>query len=462
MLKALKWTVDALGALIGGLWLLLLYVFTIWVAVGSLTAIQVRGDLGSAEEAVSFDRVSRAMQKYEQRVATIQDQVARLNFLDRTYYDMELTLRQVRHLIGVQGDYVNVWQDALTPEFVAAKVDCAVDAAGAMDPKLCELIDRYDGLAAAADRYETNGLGDPYEKIRAEAATQIERLEATEPMFRYFETYRFFRDWNYRTFLHVPHEVLVLVLTMAMGMLGSVVTMTWLFIRKTGETTVRRFLILPFIGSMSAVVIYVFLSAGQLTLTSGEPQDSLNPFVLSFIGIISGLLSERAYNRIADVGGNFFKIDDGQPRWGLNLSQALDAAGVTTAELALHLDTTEEEAARIVDEATTATLVQQRLIAACLRRNPREIFTDQPPDGPSAQAAAAHVIVPDVVGLDAAAAAARLREAGLEPGEPREAAHPSAAPGTVLDQSLPARSRAGRGAVVTLTLAAGPAPTATG
>jgi hypothetical protein len=455
MLKLLHWTAQTFGALVGGIWLMVLYVLTIWISVGSLSAIQVRTELQSADRAFSFDNVQRAQEKLNQQIAAINRRVDSLNTINRIYYDMEQKLRQVQFMIGAEEEQIDVWQYALRPEFIAVQTQCKIDPAATGAPELCDAVEAYDALAAEADRVERQGF-DPVEKIRAEAREQIEKLEAEEPLFKYFQTYAFFRDWNYKTFLHVPHEVLVLLLTMAMGMLGSVVTMTWLFIRQDSGMTIRRFLILPFIGSMSAFVIYVFLSAGQLTLTAGDTSDSLNPFVLSFVGIISGLLSERAYNRIADVGSNFFKIDDGTPRWALNLKAAMEAAGVTTAEIARHLGITEEEAGRIVDEATTATLPQQRLIAACLRRNLRDIFTDVPPDGPAALAAAELVAVPDLAGLDAAAARAALREAGLEFGTRAEAPDAAAAPGAVVAQSLPAQSRAARGARVDVTVATPP------
>ena len=147
----------------------------------------------------------------------------------------------------------------------------------------------------------------------------------------------------------IPSPVLVLMLTMGMGLLGSVVTMTWSFVRRDGDLTVRRFLTLPFVGMMSAFIIFIFINAGQLTLTADGTAAKLNQFVLSFVGIISGLLSERAYARISDVGSNFFKVDAGVSRWGARLQQAMIEKGVTSAELARHLLTSEEEVKRIAD-----------------------------------------------------------------------------------------------------------------
>lgn len=459
MLKFLVRFAFTVGAVLGGVYLILLYVFTIWISVGSLSAIQVRGELQGQDQAFSFDNVQRAQEKLDARVARITRQVENLNVLNRSYYDMEQKLRQVQFLIGSQEEHLDVWRYPLTPEFVANQTQCDLDPAKISNTLICDLIDQYQVLVVEVDKLERQGFDDPFDKINFEAQAQIEKLQTDEPLFKYFETYKFFETWNYRTFLHVPHQVLVLLLTIAMGMLGSVVTMTWLFIRQDSGLTLRRFIILPFIGSMSAFIILIFLSAGQLTLTAGDTNDSLNPFVLSFVGIISGLLSERAYNRIADVGSNFFKVDDGQPRWGLNLQAAMDAAGVSTADLARHLVTTEEEAGRIVSESTTATLQQQRLIAACLRRDPRELFTDLPPDGPVARADAVGIAVPDLAGLDAEAAGRALREIGLRLGDRAEVEDAAAPAGTIVRQRPAPGDLALRGARVGVTLAAAPSQT---
>jgi hypothetical protein len=53
--------------------------------------------------------------------------------------------------------------------------------------------------------------------------------------------------------------------------------------------------------------------------------------------------------------------------------------GVTSAELARHLLTSEEEVKRIADESIAATFEQQRLIAACLRMPIRDLFSDTEP-----------------------------------------------------------------------------------
>ncbi len=141
----------------------------------------------------------------------------------------------------------------------------------------------------------------------------------------------------------------------------------------------RRFTLLPFVGGTSAIMVLIFLQAGQLTLTGGGSTDTLDPFVLSFFGIISGLLSERAYEKVSQIGSNIFSVEDRQQRWGIGLAEHLKAVGLDVGDLAMHLHTGVDEAESIVHGQAPASLDQQRVIGALLRRSHREIFTDIPP-----------------------------------------------------------------------------------
>jgi hypothetical protein len=469
---------GAVGTVLGGVWLLALYGFTLWISAGSLSAIQLRADLeddvAPGGEVVSFSDVQRAEQKYNTQLNFIYNQTSEIyrkideaNTVDDAYFEVDANMRSVAEMIGLDGDLIDPVAFSNGPDFSKAQAQCNIGSASAAaddaDP-VCGLINAHYELLAQANKLDSSESYEQYSAANEEALVQmaeiegqIEELRRSEPLSRHFDNYAFFRTiWGYETLLRMPQHVLVLILTLAMGMLGSVVTMTWLFIRQDTGLSARRFLILPFIGSMSAFIILIFISAGQLTLTAGDAQDSLNPFVLSFVGIISGLLSERAYTRISDVGSSFFAVDDGQPRWGFRLKEALESVGVSIPELAKHLGTTEEEAGRIVSESTTATLTQQRLIAACVRRNVRELFTDVPPDGPAADTLGAPVIMPDLTGLDPAVLKKVLEDIGLRQGERAEAPSEEVAAGFVMAQSPSPGSRVPRKTRVDYTVALAP------
>jgi hypothetical protein len=476
MRKVLHAIVSTIGIVLGGLWLLALYGFTLWISAGSLSAIQLRADLvndvAPGGEVVSFSDVQRAEQKYNTQLNFIYSKTSEIyrrideaNVVQNAYFKVDDNMRAIADALGVDGTFIDPVTFSNGPEFSAAEARCISSDPGQDDPfGVCGLIDTHTNLLTDARKIDSTEAYERYSAANEEARVQfaeierqIEELRNSEPLSRHFDNYAFFRTiWGYETLLRMPQHVLVLILTLAMGMLGSVVTMTWLFIRQDTGLSARRFLILPFIGSMSAFIILIFISAGQLTLTAGDAQDSLNPFVLSFVGIISGLLSERAYTRISEVGSSFFAVDDGQPRWGFRLREALESVGVSIPELAKHLGTTEEEAGRIVSESTTATLTQQRLIAACVRRNVRELFTDVPPDGPAGDASEAPIIMPDLTGLDPAVLKKVMEDIGLRLGERAEAPAGEVAAGLVMAQSPSAGSRVPRKTRVDYTVAIAP------
>jgi hypothetical protein len=396
MVKLFQGLVAAVGTLLGGAYLLSLYGFTIWASVGALNAIQLReeleGDATTADRSlITYVEVDRAWQQFVTKVDSIA--ATKIPFDEETGLNQSQILAEQREIVvrlantfgendtlAASGDLW--WAYMETDESFGRKVACESPANTAAPDGFCGDIASYWYLE---DKY--------FQLVRASQADELERelqhqaqqeaIVTDTPLYKYFSQIEFFDQFGLKWLLMIPEQSLILVLTMAMGMLGAVVTMTWLYIRQDASLSLRRFFVLPFIGSMSAIIVLVFISAGKLTLTAGASQDALNPFVLSFVGIISGLLSERAYTRISTVGSNFFNVDDDNPRWATaRLREAMDASDLSVAELARHLGTTEEEAGRIANESTTATLTQQRLIAATVRRAVRDIFTDLPPDAP--------------------------------------------------------------------------------
>jgi hypothetical protein len=384
--QAVRGTRGLIATLFGGLYLILLYGFTVWAVVGSLSAILVRDRLAAAtqQEGISFAEVQQAQDRF---FALSSQAWAPLQEADR--WNLELTelqqaiehkVQQIQSLEPPPPIEAAAFEESIRFEEIARP---CIDTRLIPSSPACKLVAQYYDLRGEHDKLAALLEGVSFDALYADAIQKEAELRASEPLAPFFDTYQFFGIMPfYQNFLHVPLDILVLQLTMVMGVLGGVITMTWSFIRKDSGFTFRRFLILPVVGGMSAFVIFVFIKAGQLTLSAGNPADAdpLNPFALSFVGIISGLLSERAYARMAEVAGNFFLVNEDKPRFGIRLRAAMEAAGVTEDELAGYLRLSEEETNRILDEKAAAAPLHQQLIAACLRRPIRDIFTDLPPE----------------------------------------------------------------------------------
>ncbi len=105
----------------------------------------------------------------------------------------------------------------------------------------------------------------------------------------------------------IPSVLLSILLSLSMGGLGSLVTVTisYLKIKSTNAADVNysMYVFRPMLGSIMALVVYISIKSGQMSFF-GEMSSELSPFLLSFIGVLSGLLSEKFYRRFVKYGSN--------------------------------------------------------------------------------------------------------------------------------------------------------------
>ena len=358
------------------------------MVVGTLAAFQIRDELRRTEGAPTFPDVERSYNHYKIRerdlfaeydaAIKLQTDLDKLNQkLNATFFDLQQSV--------TPGSAASLDEFYHSPEFIDFPSQCEKDQS--LENNDCDLLFSWYNLVNQYNEKEKNLANVNFERLWAAAIIKVNKLRADERLSKHFDTYEFFAFTDeednlfvsYMFLLNLPLQISILLLTIIMGVLGSVITMTWSFIKQDEYFTFRRFIILPLVGGMSAFIIFVFIKAGQLTLTGGSGEEPLNPFVLSFVGIISGLLSERAYARMSQVGTNFFRTGEEHPRYGIRMREALDAAGVSEQELATYLQLSDEDTAKIIDGKAAAGADQQQLIAACLRRDIRELFTDLPP-----------------------------------------------------------------------------------
>ena len=59
----------------------------------------------------------------------------------------------------------------------------------------------------------------------------------------------------------------------------------------------------PFLGMIVALAMYVLVKSGLSSIVDSTAED-LSPFLISFLGIVSGMLSEQAYKKLASTGNN--------------------------------------------------------------------------------------------------------------------------------------------------------------
>ncbi|MBC7950303.1 MAG: hypothetical protein H7Z12_00595 [Rhodospirillaceae bacterium] len=187
------------------------------------------------------------------------------------------------------------------------------------------------------------------------------------------------RAFGYAWLFAVPSEVLTLILALVLGALGSALHMTKVVLEAKEKPSGAWYIIRPCQGVIMALVVFVLLKAGQLTMAAGD-SDALNPFFVAFVGIVSGLLSPDAYQLIQRAGASIIPASTEEgARWAFGLAQAMNAAGMDTATLAAGIGVKEDEFANWVAETAPVPPREQALIAAWLHGDGRTLFTADPP-----------------------------------------------------------------------------------
>mgnify|MGYP000264409977 FL=1 len=156
------------------------------------------------------------------------------------------------------------------------------------------------------------------------------------------------------------------------------------------------------------------------------------------------------------VGKNFFSVETEELRWGVRLKEAMTQAGISLTDLALYLAVDEDRVENIVEEKLAATLYQQQLIAACLRRNTRELFTDVPPVS-NKPTATEQITVPVLAGKDISLCKQTLEGLALTLNDPKQAASDDVLAGKVINQQPIAGELVARNSAIDITISSGPA-----
>ena len=184
-----------------------------------------------------------------------------------------------------------------------------------------------------------------------------------------------------------PGQLLTLLLTLSMGALGSLNYITRDYFNPKPNRTFSWYLFRPFLGMVTAVAVFVLAKAGQLTISDGSIGDSaaenLNPYFISFLAIISGLLSEQATEKIRSVGAGLFQSETpdraGAARWAVNLRARIDERGKSDEQLVEFIEHSSADIEAWIAEKRAVPADAQRSIASWLGVPIRGLFTDLPP-----------------------------------------------------------------------------------
>lgn len=182
-----------------------------------------------------------------------------------------------------------------------------------------------------------------------------------------------------------PPEVLALSLVIMMGVLGSLLQIVHSFFRQDVSEGFGIYFVRIAAGGVTALVIFIVAKSGIPIVADASRLGGdapINPYFISFLAIVSGLLSEQAIASVQARGAQFFPSNPAidVERWSRDdLTQRASSGSNTIAELAGFLGLDPKSTTDILNGSDKATGNQQKTIAAYLHGSIREIFTDIAP-----------------------------------------------------------------------------------
>lgn len=452
MKNAFSWVSNSIGAILVGIFLIYMYLGIGGLVVTSLSAFQARTELSNLDEDITFEQVIVAKARLEAAEKNILEDLRSEDAIGRVERAIDAKVEEIKD------SYVSIKDDfglrLLPASIILTRVqaECASDKG----PRFCLMLAQYDAAERELRQLVQMGEAERFAQLENAAYNRVFDLYSNEKLSRFFSEVSFFQgvegsdilglSSGFGSFITMPKQILVFIVTIAMGALGALMTVTWLFLRKEIRSP-RMIFLLPLVGSMSAFVIFVVVKAGQITITAGTGDEPLSPFFLSFVGIVSGLLSERAYTRVSEIGSRFLSVDQEEPRWGIRLAEALEKSDLATRELAEMIGVSDKSMENVINGSAPASRAQQKLIAVALRNRPNELFTDIPPDTNTT------TLVPNLIGQKTEKARVAVENAGLKMKllEARFVAGKSFE--TILEQSPQPTTEVAKGAVISVVVA---------
>ena len=213
--------------------------------------------------------------------------------------------------------------------------------------EVAELQAQLDGLTARIQAEKASadqGVVAIYQVLgvtagAADAATTRERIENLISEMQGFKESVKGRMYE---ITKLPREVVILLLVLSMGVLGSALYMVSQFDENYQQFSWAEKILRPGLGAITALVLYIVVKAGILVVGDASRLGGsapVNPYFIAFVAIIAGFMSENALAAIRTVGSSFLTrgADSSvQRRWTISdLTPSLTKTGKTVAQLAV-------------------------------------------------------------------------------------------------------------------------------
>jgi hypothetical protein len=180
--------------------------------------------------------------------------------------------------------------------------------------------------------------------------------------------------------------MVVLLLLISMGVLGSSLNLLAVFLVRDNEAmSFGEYPLRLAYGAVTAIVMFIIAKAGIPILADASKLGSsapLNPYFISLLAVISGLMSDRAMDSIRSIATSILQTVGGSDfsrRYArLSIDDATKDTGRTLAGMSRTLGQSEDDTTKLFSGTDTVSPNQQKLISAYLDRPIRELFSDLP------------------------------------------------------------------------------------
>jgi hypothetical protein len=182
------------------------------------------------------------------------------------------------------------------------------------------------------------------------------------------------------------NDMLVLLLLISMGVLGAALNLLAIFFTDDKESlSFGEYPLRLAFGAVLAIVMFIIAKAGVPILADTSKiggNAPLNPYFISLLAIVSGLMSDRSMAAIRNVANNILQSVGGvefTARYTrVVLDDALKTANRDVVGLSRLLGLDEPETRKLFSGNDVVSPDRQKLISAYLALPARELFTDQP------------------------------------------------------------------------------------
>jgi hypothetical protein len=181
-------------------------------------------------------------------------------------------------------------------------------------------------------------------------------------------------------------DILTLGLVILMGVLGSALQMTHALFNLKRLESVGAYLLRLSVGAITALVIFIVAKAGVPVIADASRLGGdapINPYFVSFLAIISGLMSENAILSVQTQGARFFAPESApeQLRWARSdLREAFKTANRNPDNVKHLLGAEDSQFDAWISGKEPLPGNAQVMIAGVLETLRRDLFTDLPPE----------------------------------------------------------------------------------